>query len=264
MVILTALDLDKHFPTHFAISDEPSSQSAKELFDDLRTQSGATRSGPPTALVHIPEYRNRVSDIEESINTLKRMGSAITILYLPPMPRPYGAGAEWGTYRMPNSPSLLHKRTEPEKPLEQAPDTFKPVESSTSPATVLAQEPLRGIFPACFPSESSCNKLTRNCTGHGTCQLKYIDTSPTPPKSCYSCECSPSVFRGDDGKVLTTYWGGPACQKRDVSVQFWLIALFSVGMVGLVTFAVGQVWSMGGEELPSVIGAGVSGPVARR
>lgn len=67
-----------------------------------------------------------------------------------------------------------------------------------------------------------------------------------------------------DGKVQTTYWGGPACQKRDVSVQFWLIALFSVGMVGLISFAVGQVWSMGDEELPSVIGAGVSGPVARR
>ena len=47
-------------------------------------------------------------------------------------------------------------------------------------------------------------------------------------------------------------------------MQFWLLALFSVGMVGLVSFAVGQVMGMGGEELPSVIGAGVSGPVARR
>ena len=47
-------------------------------------------------------------------------------------------------------------------------------------------------------------------------------------------------------------------------MQFWLIALFTVAMVGLVSFAVGQVWSMGEEELPSVIGAGVSGPVARR
>jgi hypothetical protein len=177
----------------------------------------------------------------------------------------YGAGAEWGTYRMPNTPSLLRKRSEPpEKPLEQAPDSFQPVESSTSPLTILASDPLPGILPACFPSESSCNELTRNCTGHGKCSLKYIDTSPDPAKSCYTCQCTPTVRESADGKVQTTYWGGPACQKRDVSVQFWLIALFSVGMVGLISFAVGQVWSMGDEELPSVIGAGVSGPVARR
>ena len=67
-----------------------------------------------------------------------------------------------------------------------------------------------------------------------------------------------------DGKESTTYWGGPACQKKDVSVEFWMIALFSVAMVGLISFAVGSVWSMGDDELPSVIGAGVSGPVARR
>ena len=47
-------------------------------------------------------------------------------------------------------------------------------------------------------------------------------------------------------------------------MEFWLIVLFSVAMVGLVGFAVGSVWGMGDEELPSVIGAGVSGPVARR
>ena len=47
-------------------------------------------------------------------------------------------------------------------------------------------------------------------------------------------------------------------------MQFWLIALFSVGMVGLVSFAIGQIMTMGGEELPSVIGAGVSGPAPRR
>ena len=44
---------------------------------------------------------------------------------------------------------------------------------------------------------------------------------------------------------MTTYWGGPACQKKDVSVQFWLLALFTVALVGLISFAVGQVWSMG-------------------
>jgi hypothetical protein len=198
------------------------------------------------------------------IQQCKELGNPLTILYMTPTPRTFGAGAEWGTYSMPPNPSLPKRQSTPEKPLEQGPaDSFQPVESTTSPNVLLAASPLPGILPACFPSESSCNDITRNCTGHGKCQLKYIDTSPDPKKPCYSCQCSPTV-REQDGKTQTTYWGGPACQKKDVSMQFWLIALFSVGMVGLISFAIGQVMSMGDEELPSVIGAGVSGPVARR
>ena len=189
------------------------------------------------------------------IQQCKDLGTPLTILYMTPTPRTFGAGAEWGTYSMP--PHLKRE----EKPLEQGPP--QPVASTTKPNTLLATSPLPGILPACYPSESTCNTLTRNCTGHGKCALKYIDTSPEPKKPCYACACSPTV-REKDGKTQTTYWGGPACQKRDVSMQFWLLALFSVGMVGLVSFAVGQVMGMGAEELPSVIGAGVSGPVARR
>ena len=51
--------------------------------------------------------------------------------------------------------------------------------------------------------------------------------------------------------------------RTAVGAEFWMIALFSVGLVGLVGFAVGTVFGMGQEELPSVIGAGVSGPVRR-
>ena len=76
--------------------------------------------------------------------------------------------------------------------------------------------------------------------------------------------CTPTVVKDAEGRVRTTYWSGPACQKKDVSVQFWILALFSVGMVFVVSFAVGEVWGMGGEALPSVIGAGVGGPSARK
>lgn len=48
------------------------------------------------------------------------------------------------------------------------------------------------------------------------------------------------------------------CQKEDVSVQFWLIAGFTVTIVGAVTFAIGLLFSVGEEQLPGVIGAGVS------
>jgi len=60
-----------------------------------------------------------------------------------------------------------------------------------------------------------------------------------------------------------TYWGGPACQKKDISVQFWLFVGSGIILAFLVSAGIGMLYSMGSEELPSVIGAGVSGPVRK-
>lgn len=67
-----------------------------------------------------------------------------------------------------------------------------------------------------------------------------------------------------DGKIKTTNWGGPACQKKDVSVPFWLLTGFTIAMVATVSWAIGLVFSIGQEDLPSVIGAGVAGPRAQK
>lgn len=69
----------------------------------------------------------------------------------------------------------------------------------------------------------------------------------------------------DDGKnVKTVQWGGSACERKDVSMPFFLFAGFGVFMTALVVGAVGMLYGMGSEELPSVIGAGVTGPRAQR
>lgn len=70
--------------------------------------------------------------------------------------------------------------------------------------------------------------------------------------------------KNSDGTVKTVQWGGPACQKKDVSIPFWLLAGFTVLLVGVVTWAIGLLYSVGSEELPSVIGAGVSGGKAQK
>jgi len=176
----------------------------------------------------------------------------------------------WGTYEMPSMQSSLHKRARPQKeaPLELSPSSA-PIHPFTSPISVLASNStsaLRGILPACFPSLSACQTTTRNCTGHGVCTKKYTDIaadSKSPFKDCYACQCSATVSEDSEGRTRTTGWGGPACQKKDVSSAFWLIALFVVAMMFLIGFAVGEVWGMGDQELPSVIGAGVSGPAKR-
>ena len=69
------------------------------------------------------------------------------------------------------------------------------------------------------------------------------------------------TFKYDDGKRTgwtLQSWGGSACHKKDVSGPFWLIAIFSIVMAGLVSWAIALMYSIGEEKLPGVIGAGVS------
>ena len=124
--------------------------------------------------------------------------------------------------------------------------------------------PLRGILPGCFASLSACQSMTRNCTGHGSCVLSHTDKDAGDlGGKCYSCACKADVRTNADGTKKTTRWGGPACQKKDIVMPFWLISSFSVFMMFLVSWGIGLLYTMGSQELPSVIGAGVSGPVRK-
>jgi hypothetical protein len=113
------------------------------------------------------------------------------------------------------------------------------------------------FLPTCFGSESSCTNATNNCSGHGSCSNKYA--------GCYACQCSRTIVRhNDDGTTKTVQWGGTACEKKDVSTEFWLFGSFGIAMTALVAGTVALLYSMGSEELPSVIGAGVAGPRATK
>ena len=135
----------------------------------------------------------------------------------------------------------------------------KPKPSDTSPPA--------GILPACYSSASACESTTHFCSGRGKCQKKYGGGSSKEARAegggggdvCFSCVCEPQKEKSEDGES-TTYWGGPACQKKDVSVEFWLLAGFTVVLVGAVGWGIGLLYEMGSQELPSVLGAGVAGP----
>lgn len=66
------------------------------------------------------------------------------------------------------------------------------------------------------------------------------------------------MHKNSDGTLKVTYWTGPACQKKDVSMPFWLLAGISIMLVSFVSYGIGLLYSIGDEELPSVLGAGVS------
>lgn len=270
--------------TSFELDPAPATPASKGLFIDLAKQSdpsGFAQISDDDLYTMLKDSRNlsgngdmfyvakSMADFEALFTRLSKNNNwSITAIILPPgeWSRTGQGKYQWGAYEMPGMQSPLRKRQQmKEEPLTETLE-WKPKVSFSAPVSTFEANnttPLKGILPACFTSQSACENQTRNCTGHGNCSKKYHDKTANNKGGvdCYSCTCTPTT--SEDGK-LTTKWGGPACQKKDISIEFWLIVLFTVGMIFLVGFAIGSVYDMGKQELPSVIGAGVSGPTARQ
>jgi hypothetical protein len=122
-----------------------------------------------------------------------------------------------------------------------------------------AANPAISRIPFRFPSLSECESGTKNCTGHGKC-FRVLNSGGEERTELYSCKCKPTVVTTKDGKNSTYQWAGNACQKIDVSTPFWLLAGTSIFLFTVISLGIGMLYTMGNEELPSVIGAGVSGP----
>lgn len=191
----------------------------------------------------------------------------VVVILLPEVSRSAETSTKsYGSYEMPMAASShLNRRQQAEEPIaeeafESSPATAVAVVSqvSESSASNTTYAPLKGVIPFCHASLDACISATNNCSGHGSC---YGKSNSTDGKSgCYSCGCLPSVvnLKKDGFSKKTTHWGGAACNKEDISGQFWLLAGFSIVLVGVVGTAIGMMFSIGEEKLPGVIGAGVS------
>ncbi|KAJ4372219.1 hypothetical protein N0V83_003993 [Neocucurbitaria cava] len=208
------------------------------------------------------------------INKAAELGFSTTVVLMPASKsHSKRAASPWGTYDLPSKDA---RRENPEAVLSSNPvPSSSPISKVSDledfPVITFAddQGPVRGILPSCFDTLSACQRQTHNCSSHGECKLLHKGRgsgSNQESVDCYGCACVPTVVRHDTGmetKKKVTYWGGPACQKKDISVQFWLFVGSGVVLSFLVASGIGMLYSMGSEELPSVIGAGVSGPVRK-
>lgn len=167
---------------------------------------------------------------------------------------PKNTGNPYGWY---DTPSIsINRRAEAPMELPEAPESIKLNGAISKQNTTFPQ---RRVLPLCQSSLDLCVAATNNCSGHGSCFRKYVEDS----RACYTCGCVPTIYIDEKKFTHTTYWGGAACSKEDVSGQFWLIATFSLVTITVLSWAIGLLFSAGEEKLPGVIGAGVSGPKAR-
>lgn len=191
---------------------------------------------------------NLILHIERLTRVAKSKGFPLTVLLMPPssVKEKRSAGL-WG-----NAGRLL-RRQQPEQVLSSAETSS--ARTSTADGSV-PTGPVRGILPSCFETESSCTSTTHGCSGHGKCVLKR-KKEESDSGDCWGCVCESDTIRHGS---KTVFYGGPACQKKDVVTPFWLLAGSTIGLFTIISAGIGLLYSMGSEELPSVIGAGVSGP----
>jgi hypothetical protein len=146
-----------------------------------------------------------------------------------------------------------HARSNPEEtPLDLPYPTLSPATLADSNSTTNTTHPLPSAIPECFTSMDTCVNTTNACSGHGKCYEAR--------NRCFKCKCHATLLRtNDDGSKKTIEWGGGACEKKDVSVPFVLFSFFAIFMLTVVFGAVGMLYSMGSEDLPKVLSAGVGG-----
>lgn len=157
-----------------------------------------------------------------------------------------------------------------EKPLEDDLSSSGYASQGSQSSSNSTETPIKSTIPVCYASFNSCMTATKHCSGHGRCMKKFTvqDQSKDPEKAkfCFACKCMRTVLHeaadGKGGKSI--YWGGAACQKKDVSSSFFLIAGGTIFFMSAVAWAIGLLYSIGEERLPGVLGAGVSGPKATK
>lgn len=125
--------------------------------------------------------------------------------------------------------------------------SFETTQSSSPPATVF-KAPKR--IDRCHASKDVCTNVTDSCASHGSC----VEAA----SGCWTCACVPTVNKNEAGQPSTTNWAGFGCQKQDISVPFNLFFLFTIVIVLVLGWSIGLLYSIGNEELPSVLAAGVA------
>lgn len=297
--IIAVIKNREAYSAEFTISNPPDSSANERLLQDMIQQAESLPKKPdPLSLTSLAsvkagvafskiknvhtynDYLTVVQADKSDERTLSQIpknldwlventpmsGSAVTVVLMPPAsPHSKRSANPYGSYRRAPIPEARREATEALLSLSASTPSSGPHTSDAEDVVSIQQEDdksaIRGILPKYYKSNATCQEKTRDCSGHGWCaELR---------KGAFGCKCVPTIVHvGEDhgmeeGKRQVTYWGGPACQKRDISTPFWLFAGSGVLLAFLISAGIGLLYSMGSEELPSVIGAGVSGPVRK-
>lgn len=102
----------------------------------------------------------------------------------------------------------------------------------------------KNLAGTCFTSAKDLEKATNECSGHG----KAVKTSKGG-RPCYRCQCKATEVR----KGKKVYWAGAACEKKDVSTEFVLLASSVLLLVMVSAGSVYFLYKQASEDLPGTL-----------
>jgi len=100
----------------------------------------------------------------------------------------------------------------------------------------------------CHLDAEICSNSTNSCSGRGQC----VEATKAG-RTCFVCACLST--KSDDGK--TQDWAGEACERKDISGPFVLIAGTVIGLLIIIVGSVSLLYGVGDEQLPSILTGGV-------
>ncbi|GAA5993323.1 hypothetical protein JCM10908_001429 [Rhodotorula pacifica] len=105
----------------------------------------------------------------------------------------------------------------------------------------------------CFPSLSALKNATASCLSHGQ-PVRGLTTRTDlqEGEECWVCRCGETR---DEETGKRTRWTGEGCEKVDLSADFALLSLSTLGLLVVVALSIGLLYSIGAQELPGTLGA---------
>jgi len=125
----------------------------------------------------------------------------------------------------------------------------QPPQSPLPSPSPVPQQPIGGVS-TCFLSADICVNSTNSCSGRGEC----LQASKAG-KTCFVCACSQT--KTQNGKTQT--WVGDACERKDISGPFVLLAGSTIVLILLIGGSLSLLAGIGDEKLPSTLTGGAIG-----
>ncbi|KAL1945940.1 hypothetical protein VTO73DRAFT_1942 [Trametes versicolor] len=124
----------------------------------------------------------------------------------------------------------------------------QPPQSPFPPPLPRPAEPIDSIS-TCHNSAELCSNVTSSCSGHGECVQ-----ATKAGKTCFVCACGATT----DTKGRKENWAGSACERKDVSGPFVLLAGTTITLLLLVGGSIALLTAVGDQKLPSTLTGGVA------
>ncbi|KLO11719.1 hypothetical protein SCHPADRAFT_905750, partial [Schizopora paradoxa] len=143
-----------------------------------------------------------------------------------------------------HEPSLFRRQQPPQSP-------FPPNQPTLAP-----QHPFSSLS-TCYPSLDACTNSTSSCSSHGACQQA---SKPTfEGRTCFVCACNATT----DASGRKQQWVGNACERRDVSAPFALLAGTTIGVIILAAGSIALLSGIGSQKLPPTLAASAGAQIAK-